>query len=128
MGNYYMKGVTVTQDSSPWRTKVPRVFSAQNSMTRAKNFKTSICHTFTSNQLKRCSLYLVSMPRLMILIRTAITKKKQKMLFVPGGFAKLTEHWSSCLCRPTSSPWSACSSVKKSFTSPIHFSMTFESA
>lgn len=42
--------------------------------------------------------------------------------------AELTEHWSSCLCNASASPWTACSFIKKPFVPSIHFSMTFESA
>lgn len=42
--------------------------------------------------------------------------------------AELTAHWSSCRCRPAASPWAACSFIRNSFTAPVHFSMTSESA
>lgn len=76
-------------------------------------------------------LGLLSCHILTILIKAANNKEEEENFIYYSRFprsAELTEHWSSCLCSPSASPWTACSFIKKSFTPSIHFSMTFESA
>lgn len=129
-----MQSVIVTLRLSSGHTTTALVLSIQMSIIMDKN-KIQIISRFLLT-LKQRKLYneryFISVLACHILTMSIIAtnNKGKEHVICKGRFprsAGLTEHWSSCLCSPSSSPGTACSSIKKSFAPSIHFSMTFES-